>query len=53
MTSQTGKSLAISPSPAQQAFVEQEIRRRRQVTICRVMLLVLLLALWELASSRH
>lgn len=53
MTSQTGKNLAISPSPAQQAFVEQEIRRRRQVTICRVMLLVLLLALWELASSRH
>lgn len=53
MTSQTGKSPAISPSPAQQAFVEQEIRRRRQVTICRVMLLVLLLALWELASSRH
>ena len=53
MTSQTGKNLAISPSPAQQAFVEQEIRRRRQVTICRVMLLLLLLALWELASSRH
>lgn len=53
MTSQTGKNLAISPSPAQQAFVEQAIRRRRQVTICRVMLLVLLLALWELASSRH
>lgn len=53
MTSQTGKNLSISPSPAQQAFVEQEIRRRRQVTICRVMLLVLLLALWELASSRH
>lgn len=53
MTSQTGKNLAISPSPAQQAFVEQEIRRRRQVTICRIMLLVLLLALWELASSRH
>ena len=53
MTSQTGKNLAISPSPAQQAFVEQEIRRRRQVTICRVMLLILLLALWELASSRH
>ena len=53
MTSQTGKNPAISPSPAQQAFVEQEIRRRRQVTICRVMLLILLLALWELASSRH
>ena len=53
MTSQTRKSPAISPSPAQQAFVEQEIRRRRQVTICRVMLLILLLALWELASSRH
>lgn len=53
MTSQTGKNPAISPSSAQQAFVEQEIRRRRQVTICRVMLLVLLLALWELASSRH
>ncbi len=41
------------PSKAQQEFVEREIRRRRQVVICRAMLLVLLLALWELASSMH
>lgn len=40
-------------SLAQQAFVDREIRRHRQVTVCRVMLLVLLLALWELASDMH
>ncbi len=31
-------------SVAQQAFVIGELRRHRQVTICRIMLLVLLLA---------
>ena len=40
-------------SVAQQAFVEGELRRHRQVTICRIMLLVLLLALWELAADMH
>ena len=40
-------------SPAQQAFLIRETRRRRQVVICRAMLLVLLLALWELASSMN
>lgn len=40
-------------SPAQQAFLLRETRRRRQVVICRAMLLVLLLALWELASSMN
>ena len=38
-------------SVAQQAFVEGELRRHRQVTICRIMLLVLLLALWELVPT--
>ena len=40
-------------SVAQQEYVAREIRRHRQVTICRVMLLVLLLALWELAADMH
>lgn len=41
----------IRPSLAQQAFVAKEIRHRRQVVIIRFMLLVLLLALWELAAD--
>lgn len=44
---------ACEMSVAQQAFVDREIRRHRQVNICRVMLLVLLLALWELAADMH
>ena len=40
-------------SLSQQEFVEKELRRRHQVAICRVMLLVLLLALWELAASMN
>ena len=44
---------ACEMSVAQQAFVDREIRRHRQVTICRLMLLVLLLALWELAADMH
>lgn len=39
-------------SLAQQAFVMGELRRHRQISICRIMLLVLLLALWELAAHR-
>ena len=35
---------ACNMSVAQQEYVAREIRRHRQVTICRVMLLVLLLA---------
>lgn len=37
-------------SVSQQAFVMGEIRRHRQITICRVMLFVLLLSLWELSA---
>lgn len=44
---------ACEMSVAQQAFMDREIRRRRQVVICRIMLLVLLLALWELAADMH
>ena len=44
---------ACNMSVAQQEYVAREIRRHRQVTICRVMLLVLLLALWELAADMH
>ena len=44
---------ACNMSVAQQEYVAREIRRHHQVTICRVMLLVLLLALWELAADMH
>ena len=44
---------ACNMSVAQQEYVAREIQRHRQVTICRVMLLVLLLALWELAADMH
>ena len=44
---------ACNMSVAQQEYVAREIRRHRQVTICRAMLLVLLLALWELAADMH
>lgn len=40
-------------SVAQQEYVAHELRRHRQVVICRVMLLVLLLALWELAADMN
>ena len=39
----------LRPSLAQQEFIAKEIRHRRQVVIVRFMLLVLLLALWELS----
>lgn len=37
-------------SPAQQEYLAKENLRRRQVRICRIMLLILLLALWELCA---
>lgn len=39
------------PTLAQQEFIAKEKRHRKQVAIYRVMLLVLLLALWELMAS--
>lgn len=41
----------ILPSRLQQEFIEKERYHKRKVTICRVMLLVLLLAVWELCAS--
>lgn len=41
----------ILPSRLQQEFIEKERYHKRRVTICRVMLLVLLLAVWELCAS--
>lgn len=38
-------------SPAQQEYMEKEWLHKRNVTICRVMLLVLLLAVWELCAE--
>lgn len=39
------------PSLSQQEFLAKEKRHRKQVRICRVMVLVLLLALWELCAE--
>ncbi len=39
------------PSLSQQEFLAKEKRHKSQVQICRVMLLVLLLALWELCAE--
>lgn len=44
---------ACGMSLAQQEYVAREMQRHRQVTICRVMVLVLILALWELAANLH
>lgn len=41
------------PSAFQQEFLAKEKLHKRQVRICRTMLLVLLLALWELCASLH
>ena len=35
---------------AQQAFIARQKRRRRMVTICRILLLFILLALWEICA---
>ncbi len=50
--SETSLSLseAAVPSPGQQDFLEAELLHKHQVAITRWMLLVLLLALWELAA---
>ncbi|MGN0159063.1 MAG: ABC transporter permease [Brotaphodocola sp.] len=39
------------PSRLQQEFLEQEYLHKKKVTICRVMLLVLFLAVWELCAQ--
>ncbi|MGL5434764.1 MAG: ABC transporter permease [Lachnospiraceae bacterium] len=39
------------PTQAQQEYIEQEIFHKRKVAICRVMMLVLLLAVWELCAK--
>lgn len=41
---------AAPPSAAQKHFLERELLHRHQVRVTRAMLLVLLLALWELAA---
>lgn len=44
-------SVKNSPSRLQQEFIEKERFHRRKVTICRVMLLVIFLAVWELCAQ--
>ena len=41
----------IRPTAAQIAFLAKEQQHKRQVTILRILLLVLLCALWELSAS--
>lgn len=41
----------LAESPAQQEYQRQEQLHRRNVRVCRVMLLVLLLAVWELCAE--
>ena len=41
------------PSLSQREFLERERYHKNKVRICRTMLLVLLLALWELCASLH
>lgn len=41
------------PSLSQREFLERERYHKNKVRICRIMLLVLLLALWELCASLH
>lgn len=41
------------PSASQKEFLAKEKQHKNQVCICRVMLLVLLLALWELCAEIH
>lgn len=38
-------------SPAQRAYLERELLRRRQVTTLRAMIFILFLALWELGAA--
>ena len=39
------------PTMAQQEYIEKEQLHKRKVTACRVMLLVLFLAMWELCAQ--
>lgn len=41
---------ACSPSPAQASYLSKERQRRRQVAVCRIMIAVLFLAIWELSA---
>lgn len=41
----------MEPSKLQQEFLEQEYLHRRKVKICRIMLLMLFLAVWELSAQ--
>lgn len=41
----------LAESPAQREYQEQERLHRRNVTVCRAMLLALLLAMWELCAK--
>lgn len=45
------KGHRLAESPAQQKYEEKERLHRRNVAVCRVMLLVLLLAIWELCAK--
>ena len=42
---------ACSPSPAQASYLSKERQRRRQVAVCRIMIAVLFLAIWELSAQ--
>lgn len=46
------EKIQISPSQSQEDFLNQEFLHRRRVKITRIMMTVLLLALWELSASR-
>ena len=46
------EKIQISPSQSQEDFLNQELLHRRRVKITRIMMTVLLLALWELSASR-
>lgn len=43
----------MDASKLQQEFLEQEYQHKRKVKICRIMLLVLFLAVWELSAQLH
>ena len=42
--------MGLHETLAQQEYVARQNRRRRLVTACRILLLALLLALWELGA---
>lgn len=51
--SQESVKHTLAASPAQAAYVRRELNRRRQVSLCRILLLASILILWELASGRN